>query len=173
MERAAQLRAKGLEWQDVADELDLAEGTVASYPSKYPPFEVDGPNRQGLVGWYREQLWSEEVDRLVRELQPEALRGLEEVLEAREKAGTEVGPSFSAVVSAARVVITSTGLEERLTLEAREDVQGTPGERVEVSGPDGGPIQKERVDDGPEPDDEAVLEAIQMLDDGDDDTSGD
>lgn len=158
MERAAQLRAQGHDWQQVADQLNLATSTVSNYPSKYPPFEVDAPNRQGLVGWYRDQLWSEEVQRLVREVQPTALDALLEVLEHNLK-GDQQGPSWGHVVQAARAALKATGFEEaqktRRKLEEQEDVTGEPGERVNVH-------EADRFD---ELEDEELDERISTLED--------
>jgi len=157
MDRAAQLRAQGKDWPDeVAEIIGLRPKTVQQYPSRYPPFDE-------LVDWYRDKLWHAEVERLVRQLQPEALRALAEVVDARDIAGTEVGPTFADLVKAAREILTATGFKERQKLRAREDVQGTSAEQLEVSGPEGGPIEQKNIDDGSEADDDAVLDALEML----------
>jgi hypothetical protein len=132
MERAAQLRAQGHEWGVVAEHLGLSEETVAHYPTKYPPFDA-------LVDWYREQLWQEEIQQLVEDLQPAALEALLAVLR-HDSVGDEGGPSWGHLVQAARAALQSTGFtkarqtEEKLN--AQEDVTGEPGERVNVHGAD-------------------------------------
>lgn len=145
MERAAQLRAQGDDWPEVADKIGLTEGTVQNYPSKYPPFDK-------LVEWYQERLWQEELDELIRDVQPKALEALVEVLEARDVAGTEVGPKFSDLVSAARTALKSTGFEEaaktRRKLEQQEEVTGEPGERVNVHPADDfGDLEDDELED--------------------------
>jgi hypothetical protein len=152
MERAAQLRAQGCDWQEVADQTGLTYDTVSHYPSRYPPFEVYDPDRQGLVGWYRERLWNEEVEELAREVQPEALKALLEVLEARDVAGTDVGPTFGALTGAARAALKATGFETgratRQKLEAQEEITGEPGERVHVHEADRfGDLDDDELDD--------------------------
>jgi len=128
MERAAQLRAQGHEWGVVAEHLGFSEETVAHYPAKYPPFDE-------LVDWYRDQLWQEEVQQLVEDLQPAALEALLAVLR-HDSVGDEGGPSWGHLVQAARAALQSTGFtkarqtEEKLN--AQEDVTGEPGERVNV-----------------------------------------
>ena len=130
MDRAAQLRAQGKAWPDVAEATGLTKTTVENYPSKYPPFGQ-------LVAWYRDKIWSEEVERLVRQLQPDAMQALQDVLTS-DSVGQEGGPSYSDVVQAARAVAAMTGLQERQKLQAREEAQGTTAERHEIGSSEDG-----------------------------------
>lgn len=122
MERAAQMRAQGREWPDIADALGRATRTVEGYPSKYPPF-------QELVDYYADQIWREELDELVPEAQLNAIEVMSDILE-----DDEADPSDQ--VAAARTVLKSTGFEKgaktREKLKAQEEVTGEPGDRVNL-----------------------------------------
>ena len=122
MERAAQLRAQGRKWPDIADQLGLTTKTVENYPSKYPPFEA-------LIDYYADQIWRAELDELVPESQLKAVRVMAEILDDDEA-------DHSDVVAAARTILKSTGFEKgaktREKLKAQEEVTGEPGDRLRV-----------------------------------------
>jgi hypothetical protein len=122
MERAAQLRAQGRGWPDVAETIGLSVETVKGYPSKYPPFEE-------LVDYYADQIWRAELDELVPESQLKAIEVMSEVLEDDDADPADL-------VAAARTILKSTGFEKgaktREKLKAQEAVTGEPGDRVNL-----------------------------------------
>jgi len=155
MEAVAQLRARGMNWPAIAEQIGLSVNTVQQYPSQYPPFETKDDRNPGLVEYYRERLldarfrehWGggeiaaleavrkefEDKSRVAEQV-ADRLDNDELSTEQRRNLQNKLSAASRAVVQAARTYGDMTGRtayrNEKGKLRAQEDVHGTPGERV-------------------------------------------
>lgn len=123
MDRAAQERAKGKTYQEIADEIDISKGSVYRYKQRHQ-------NWTKLVDWYRTQMFQKRIENLTQEIWPEALESMKDILQNRKE------KKDKDVIQAAKAVLRNTGFKTaqdvRRELEAQKDVTGSAGDQVTI-----------------------------------------